>query len=123
MVHRAVRLVQIRIPAGSLETVTTTLDAADVDYVVTEETSSRDFTAVVTFPLPTNAVESVLDELREAGIDKTTYTVVVKAETSFPRSSTSSQTPTTKKRQARPKSPARSSRPTPKAWCRATEPT
>jgi len=81
MVHRAVRLVQIRIPAGSLETVTTTLDAADVDYVVTEETSSRDFTAVVTFPLPTNAVESVLDELREAGIDKTTYTVVVKAET------------------------------------------
>ena len=75
------RLVQIRIPTGSLETVTTTLDAADVDYVVTEETSSRDFIAVVTFPLPTNAVESVLDELREAGIDKTTYTVVMKAET------------------------------------------
>ena len=64
------RLVQVRIPTGTLEDVTSRLDSADVDYVVTEETSSREFSAVVTFPLPTNAVESVLAELREAGIDE-----------------------------------------------------
>ena len=75
------RLVQVRIPTGTLEDVTSRLDSADVDYVVTEETSSREFSAVVTFPLPTNAVESVLAELREAGIDENAYTVIVQAET------------------------------------------
>ena len=84
-VHSVVRLVQVRIPTGTLEDVTSRLDAAGVDYVVTEETSSREFSAVVTFPLPTNAVESVLAELREAGIDENAYTVVVAAETVISR--------------------------------------
>ncbi len=57
------------------------LDSAGVDYVVADETSSREFSAVITFPLPTNAVESVLAELREAGIDENAYTVIVQAET------------------------------------------
>jgi len=61
--------------------VTETLDDANVDYVVTDEISSREFSAIVTFPLPTNAVESVLADLREVGIDEGTYTVVVEAET------------------------------------------
>jgi uncharacterized hydrophobic protein (TIGR00341 family) len=61
--------------------VTETLDDANVDYVMTDEISSREFSAIVTFPLPTNAVESVLADLREVGIDKDTYTVVVEAET------------------------------------------
>jgi len=76
-----VRLVQVRVPAGSQQNVTETLDDANVDYVVTDEISSREFSAIVTFPLPTNAVESVLADLREVGIDEGTYTVVVEAET------------------------------------------
>jgi len=76
-----VRLVQVRVPTGTLQSVTETLDAANVDYVVTDEISSREFSAIVTFPLPTNAVESVLADLREVGIDEGTYTVVVEAET------------------------------------------
>ena len=75
------RLVQVRIPAGAQRNVTETLDDADIDYVVTDEISSREFSAIVTFPLPTNAVESVLADLREVGIDENTYTVVVEAET------------------------------------------
>ena len=75
------RLVQVRVPAGSQQNVTETLDDANVDYVVTDEISSREFSAIVTFPLPTNAVESVLADLREVGIDEGTYTVVVEAET------------------------------------------
>ena len=75
------RLVQVRVPAGSQQKVTETLDEANVDYVVTDEISSREFSGVVTFPLPTNAVESVLADLREVGIDENTYTVVVEAET------------------------------------------
>ena len=79
------RLVQVRIPAGVQQKVTETLDDADIDYVVTDEISSRDFSAIVTFPLPTNAVESVLADLREVGIDENTYTVVVEAETVISR--------------------------------------
>jgi len=80
-----VRLVQVRIPAGSQQKVTETLDDAGVDYVVTDEISSREFSGVVTFPLPTTAVESVLAELREVGIDENTYTVIVEAETVISR--------------------------------------
>ncbi|MGM0447166.1 MAG: TIGR00341 family protein, partial [Methanobacteriota archaeon] len=61
------------------------LDEEGVDYVVTDETSGREYTAVATFPLPTAAVEPVLDRLREAGIDESTYTVIVAAETVISR--------------------------------------
>ncbi|MFW6321064.1 MAG: TIGR00341 family protein [Halohasta sp.] len=75
------RLVQVSIPTGSQQAVTETLDDAGVDYVVTDETSSREFGSVATFPLPTNAVEPVLADLREVGIDDSTYTVIVDAKT------------------------------------------
>ena len=75
------RLVHVSVPAGKRETVTRTLDEEDVDYVVNDETSDRNVTAVVTFPLPTNAVEPVLDALREAGLPEDSFTVVLDAET------------------------------------------
>ena len=75
------RLVQVTIPAGKREAVLRTLDDKEIDYVLAEETSGREFTGVVSFPLPTTAVEPVLDELRETGIDEDAYTVVVAAET------------------------------------------
>ncbi|MDB2270431.1 TIGR00341 family protein [Halorubrum ezzemoulense] len=73
------------IPAGKRAAVVRALDDEGVDYVVTDETSGREYTAVATFPLPTAAVEPVLDRLREAGIDESTYTVIVAAETVMSR--------------------------------------
>jgi len=73
------------IPAGKRAAVVRALDDEGVDYVVTDETSGRKYTAVATFPLPTAAVEPVLERLREAGIDERTYTVIVAAETVISR--------------------------------------
>ncbi|WP_435097535.1 TIGR00341 family protein [Halorubrum sp. N11] len=73
------------IPAGKRAAVVRALDDESVDYVVTDETSGREYTAVAMFPLPTAAVEPVLDRLREAGIDESTYTVIVAAETVISR--------------------------------------
>ncbi len=73
------------IPAGKRAAVVRALDEKGVDYVITDETSGREYTAVATFPLPTAAVEPVLERLREAGIDERTYTVIVAAETVISR--------------------------------------
>ncbi|MFB6137270.1 MAG: TIGR00341 family protein [Halobacteriaceae archaeon] len=75
------RLIQLTVPAGNRETALGVLDAEDVDYVVTEETSGREVAVVVHFPLPTEAVEPILDRLRDAGIGEETYTVVLDART------------------------------------------
>ncbi|AXR80313.1 hypothetical protein AArcMg_0290 [Natrarchaeobaculum sulfurireducens] len=69
------------VPTGKRETVLETLEDRGIDYVVTDENSRREYTAVVYFPLPTPAVEAVLDELQEAGISEDAYTVVVDAQT------------------------------------------
>lgn len=75
------RLVQVTIPAGKRETVLGTLDDEGIDYVVTDETSGREYTGVVYFPLPDNAVEPILDELQDLGLEEQSYTVVVDAQT------------------------------------------
>ncbi|WP_232687078.1 TIGR00341 family protein [Halobacterium zhouii] len=75
------RLVQVTVPRGKREAVLDVLDERDIDYVVVDETSGREYTAVVNFPLPTEAVEEVLSELRSSGLSEEAYTVVVDAET------------------------------------------
>ncbi|WP_369335045.1 TIGR00341 family protein [Halorubrum sp. F4] len=79
------RLVQVMIPAGKRAAVVRALEDEGVDYVVTDETSNREYTGVAMFPLPKTAVEPVLERLREAGIDDRTYTVIVAAETVISR--------------------------------------
>jgi uncharacterized hydrophobic protein (TIGR00341 family) len=76
-----VRLVQLLIPTGKRDAVLGVLTDEGIDYVLTDETSGREFTAVVTFPVPTNALEPVLEELRNVGINDDGYTVVVDANT------------------------------------------
>ena len=76
-----VRLLQITIPAGKRETLLSTLDDEGIDYVVSDETSGREFDAIAHIPLPTNAVESVLEQLREVGLDEDAYVVVLDANT------------------------------------------
>ena len=73
------------VPTGKLEAVLATLDDEEIDYAVTDETSRREFIAVVSFPLPEGAVEPILDELRNAGIEEDAYTVVMEAETVISR--------------------------------------
>ena len=75
------RLVQVTIPTGKREAVLAVLDEEGIDYTVTEETSDREYAGVATFPLPTPAVEPVLESLRTAGVDREAYTVVLDAET------------------------------------------
>ncbi|MFB6201535.1 MAG: TIGR00341 family protein [Halorhabdus sp.] len=79
------RLLQVTIPTGKQEAIEDALDAEGVDYILTDETSGREYTAVAYVPLPTNAVEPVLQRLREAGIDEQAYTVVVEANTVISR--------------------------------------
>lgn len=67
-------------PAGKREAVLDVLDEEGIDYVLTEETGRRGYTHVVSFPLPTNAVEPVLDRLGEIGIGNDGYTVVTEAQ-------------------------------------------
>ena len=73
------RLVQVTIPAGKREAVLELLDEQGIDYVVTDETSGREYTAVVYFPLPTNAVEPILESLREVGLEREAYTEIGRA--------------------------------------------
>jgi len=76
-----VRLVQITIPSGKRETLLSTLEDEGIDYVVADETSGREFSGIAYIPLPTNAVEPVLDSLRDAGLDDDSFTVVLDANT------------------------------------------
>ncbi|MCD2201481.1 TIGR00341 family protein [Halobacterium sp. KA-4] len=75
------RLVQATVPTGKREAVLDALDDEGIDYVVSDETSGRDYNAVVHFPIPTEGVEDALEALRSAGLSEDSYTVVLSAET------------------------------------------
>ncbi|SDR39436.1 TIGR00341 family protein [Natronobacterium texcoconense] len=75
------RYLEITVPEGRRRAVLDILEAEGVDYVVSDETSGRGYTAVVRFPLPTRAVEPILDRLRQAGVSDDASVVVIDAET------------------------------------------
>ncbi|MFB6134075.1 MAG: TIGR00341 family protein [Halanaeroarchaeum sp.] len=75
------RLLQVTIPTGKRGTVLGVLEEYDIDYVLTDETSHSRYTAIVYFPLPSAAVQDVLDDLEDAGLSDDAYTVVMEAET------------------------------------------
>ncbi len=75
------RLVQVWIPDGKRQTVLEKLDSLEFEYAVSDEEGRDRFEAVVSIPLPTSAVEPVLEDLRSVGIDDDTYTIVLAAET------------------------------------------
>jgi len=74
------RLVHLLVTSEELDTVESVLDDEGIDFVVTDE-RSRDEASVVEFPVPGGAVETVLDALRDAGVEDGTYTVIANAET------------------------------------------
>jgi uncharacterized hydrophobic protein (TIGR00341 family) len=75
------RLVFVTIPTGKREAVLDVLEDEGIEYSITDETSGREYTYTVQFPLPTNAVEPILERLREAGIDDDAITVTVETQT------------------------------------------
>ncbi|NHN61120.1 MULTISPECIES: TIGR00341 family protein [Halorussus] len=79
------RLVQVSIPAGKRELVADVLDEEGVDYMLTDETSGREYTAIAYFPLPTAAVQPVLDKLQDAGLGEDPHAVIIDAETDVSR--------------------------------------
>jgi uncharacterized hydrophobic protein (TIGR00271 family) len=70
-----VRLIQVFVPTADRAAVSDALTEMDVDYLFTDEDSRRDGT-VAYVPVPTGAVDVVLDRLYDAGLDEDTYTVV-----------------------------------------------
>lgn len=75
------RLIQLIVPEGKQDAVLRMLDDEEIEYAVTDETSGREYSIVVTFALPRAAVESVLESLSSLGIDKSGITIVSDAET------------------------------------------
>ena len=69
------RLIQVFVPTADRAAVSDALTEMDVDYLFTDEDSRRDGT-VAYVPVPTGAVDVVLDRLYDAGLDEDTYTVV-----------------------------------------------
>ncbi|WP_327051255.1 TIGR00341 family protein [Halomicrococcus gelatinilyticus] len=74
------RLVHVFVPDDRRDAILAALDDADVDYVVTGASSEEGGT-LVEFPLPTDAVGDVFNELHDAGLPEDAYTVVGSAET------------------------------------------
>ncbi len=75
------RLVQVTIPSGKRDSLLAALEDEQLDYVVAEEISDEKYDGIAYVPLPTNAVEPVLETLREAGLGEDTFTVVLAANT------------------------------------------
>ncbi len=75
------RYVEIAVPEGKRRAVLDILEDEEIDYVLSDETSGRGFAAVVRFPVPTRAVEPLLDRLKGAGIGEESRIVVINAET------------------------------------------
>lgn len=75
------RLIELMLPAEKRHAVVEVLEDEGIDYILTEEASSHPPDVALSFPLPTPAVEPVLDRIRGVGLDEDAYTVIVKSET------------------------------------------
>ncbi|SIR81705.1 TIGR00341 family protein [Haladaptatus litoreus] len=74
------RLIQVLVPDDCRDAVLAVLNDERIDYVLTREESNGDNSAIVQFPLPAQAVDRVLSDLREAGLSDD-YTVIGSVET------------------------------------------
>lgn len=75
-----VRQVQILVPDDRREEVISVLDEWNVDRVIVSGDVEEDDYSMVFFPIPTDAVEHVMDDLYEAGLPADTYTTVTGTE-------------------------------------------
>lgn len=75
------RLIQLLVPSEHHDAVVRVLRDESIDYVATPEADGDDGAVVIHFPLPAQAVDSVLAEVRATGLDDDAYTVIATAET------------------------------------------
>ena len=75
------RLIQTLIPEGKRDTVIEILDAEDVDFAMTEESSESGYSDILYIPAESDAVEGLIDELRSVGVERDGYMVVTDVET------------------------------------------
>ncbi|UPW01182.1 TIGR00341 family protein [Halorussus gelatinilyticus] len=75
------RLLQVAVPVGKRDRVESVLADAEAEYFLTEETSRRDYAALVFVPTEPENVESLVEELRDAGVQRKGYITVGKLET------------------------------------------
>lgn len=75
------RLVQVLVSEEKQGAIVDILDEEGIDFVLTEEASDRDLSSVISFPLPTPAVEPILSQLREVQTEEDSYVIVTEAET------------------------------------------
>lgn len=73
------RLIQIHVPNDDLPAVRGALSEGDVDHVLVDE-AGPDEGVLAQIPVPSGAVDAVLETLYDAGLDESTYTVVTDAE-------------------------------------------
>lgn len=74
------RLIQIRVPNDSQDSVLNTLEDVNADYVIADEAADND-SSIVYFPLPEGAVDEMLNRLHNDGLDDNTFTIVTQIET------------------------------------------
>lgn len=74
------RLLQIAVPNGMRDPVEGKLVESDIDYFLTDDTSRRDFSAIVFVPTGTENVEALVDDLRDVGVQQEGYVFVSKLE-------------------------------------------
>lgn len=66
-----------------MENVVAILNDHNIDYLVFQEDSTQDELVLVEFPIPAQAVESIMDEIRNAKRSDESYTVVTSTESVF----------------------------------------
>lgn len=81
--RKHVRLIRTLIHDDDVENVAAVLESHNIDYLLFREDGDRDEQVLVEFPLPTQAVESIMEEVRDEIQSKESYTVVTSAESVF----------------------------------------
>jgi len=75
------RLIQTLVPDGKRETVVDLLEAEEIDFAMTTETSTSGYSDIVYIPAESDAVEGIVDDLRSIGVEREGYMVISDVET------------------------------------------
>ena len=75
------RLIQTLVPDGKRQTVVDLLEAEEIDFAMTTETSTSGYSDIVYIPTESDAVEGIVDDLRSIGVEREGYMVISDVET------------------------------------------
>ena len=75
------RLIQTLIPDGKRETVIDILDAEEIEFALTRESSASGYSDSVYIPAESDAVEEIIDMLRDVGVERDGYMFITDVET------------------------------------------